>query len=249
MANPKPMNPLPGESPLCIKVSTPMLPTLETSSLNLRQVWSGHVTPADYEQHMSAIGQAQANAVLVRQNIERWAAVGARLLIAGAGTGQMFDYEAAVFLAPYDVTFSDINEQFLATLAARLQGTEFTSWRTQSDDLEQTILPGSYDLLIVVLVLEHIDWRKGVRSIARLAPPKCLIIIQVNPPGMTTAVTPTRVLPGTMRAVVAAGPRLVDSAELTGEMAQHGYQPLDSNSVDVPDGKQMLALAFERLTS
>ncbi len=213
--------------------------------MNLRQAWTGFVTPEDYELHMASIGQAQANAVLVREAVINWAAAGARLWIAGAGTGQMFDFASAAFLSPFDVTFSDINAQFLERLEARLAQSGLTQWRTQLDDLEQTALAGPFDMAAVVLVFEHIAWRKGIASIAKVAPARCLIVIQQNPAGMTAAVTPSRVPPGTMKAVVAAKPVLVDEAELIAEMATKGYRELERTISDVPDGKKMLALVFE----
>jgi hypothetical protein len=61
--------------------------------MTLREIWISQVEPDDYETHMAAIGQAQANARLVCDLFEAaGVAKGSRVLIAGAGTGQMFDY-------------------------------------------------------------------------------------------------------------------------------------------------------------
>ena len=63
---------------------------------SLRQAWTEIVTADDYEEHMASIGQAQAAAELT-EHLIRSASLTAsgRITIAGAGTGQMFD-----FLAP-----------------------------------------------------------------------------------------------------------------------------------------------------
>jgi len=214
-------------------------------NLSLRDAWSGHVTPEDYEQHMSAIGQAQANASLVRTAILKQTQPGANVRIAGAGTGQMFDYEHPGFLAPFQVTFSDINPEFLRHLERRLAGAQLAGWRTTIDDLENTRLAGPFDLLVVVLVFEHIDWRKGVASISLLAPRRCVIVIQQNPPGMSAAVSPTRTPPGTMKVFVEVKPVLIAAEELIAEMAAHAYRQLETLYSDVADGKKMCAILFE----
>jgi hypothetical protein len=217
--------------------------------LSLREAWCGCVTPDDYEQHMAAIGQAQANAALVREATRQWAPAGEAVLIAGAGTGQMLDYEGHEFLAPFDVTFSDINPLFLLCIEQRLARTQLTAWRTAADDLECTQLKGPFALVVIVLVFEHIDWRKGVESIARLAPVRCVIVIQENPPGMTSAVSPSRVPPGTMKAIVEAGPILVDAEELIATMAARSYRQIERIRSEVADGKKMCAIVFERSSS
>ena len=222
---------------------------VEKSMLSLRQAWSGRVTPDDYEQHMAAIGQAQANALLVREAIQRWAAPGAAVLIAGAGTGQMLDYEGHEFLTPYDVTFSDINPEFLRCIEQRLARTPLTAWRTAADDLECTQLAGPFALVVIVLVLEHIDWPKGLESIARLAPERCVVVIQENPPGMTSAVSPSRILPGTMKVFVEVKPVLIVAEELTAEMEIHSYRQIERVWSEVADGKKMSAIVFERTAS
>jgi hypothetical protein len=70
-------------------------------------------------------------------------------------------------------------------------------------------------LLLATLLLEHIDWRKGVEAITALNPAACGIIIQENPPGMTTAVTPGRRIPPSIAAAVKiAQPKLVPQDEM-----------------------------------
>ena len=57
------------------------------------------------------------------------------------------------------------------------------------DDIENTALDPDSDLLLATLLLEHIDWHRGVEVFAALRPATCGIIIQENPHGMTSAVT------------------------------------------------------------
>ena len=87
----------------------------------LRRAWTEIVTAADYDGHMASIGQAQAAADLTRCLIE-WASLpaGGSITIAGAGTGQMFDYLDPAVIRPYRLTCSDLNPAFLARLGDRL---------------------------------------------------------------------------------------------------------------------------------
>ena len=88
----------------------------------LRRAWTEIVTADDYEQHMAAIGQAQAAAELTV-----WMLGAAELregdavTIAGAGTGQMFEFLDASVFRPYQLTFADLNPAYLARLRRRLE--------------------------------------------------------------------------------------------------------------------------------
>ncbi len=204
----------------------------------LREAWLGHISIEDYERHMSAIGQAQANASLVEELFRRHApASGARVLFAGAGTGQCFDYLAPDALGGCYVTFADLNPVFLERLAARLGGREIA---TAVDDIEDSRLPGTFDLAIAILVLEHVDWRRAVASLARRCA-RVFAVIQRNPPGLAP-----RPLPGTLGVLHEVRMVLLDPAELTAALAREGFRLERSTSREVLDGKRMVALDFVR---
>src|SRR5713101_7078807 len=132
--------------------------------MTLRELWRRHIAADDYERHMAAVGQAEANAGLIQELFRDHAPPpGARLLFAGAGTGQCFDYLPANIVAPFRTTFSDINPGYLDRLSARIHGVDFT---TAVDDIESSQLAGAFDLAIVILVLEHVHWRKAVAGLA-----------------------------------------------------------------------------------
>src|SRR5882757_5614499 len=122
--------------------------------MTLREAWTTQVTAEDYEAHMARIGQAEANAGLLYDLFAEAAFMpGSRILIAGAGTGQMFDFLPADFLAGYGVTCSDINPAFLEKLSIRYP------CETVIDDIENSQLELGWGAIAVVLVLEHVDWR------------------------------------------------------------------------------------------
>src|SRR4051812_33774201 len=110
---------------------------------SLREAWAS-VNAGDYDAHMAAVGQAEANAHLVRRVLADHPPAGPRLVFAGAGTGQMFDYVSPDFLRPFEVTFTDISRPLLARLAQRLRDVapDWSAHREAVDDVEDTRLSG-----------------------------------------------------------------------------------------------------------
>lgn len=216
----------------------------------LRQAWASEIDPDDYDDHMRSIGQGPANADLAREMIERHPpAEGKALLVAGAGSGQMFDFVDSGFLFDYQVTFSDISQPFLDALKPRLDFAGLGKSRIVLDNLEQTQLPGPYAGALIVLVLEHLDWRAALASLNQIVTDVLWIIVQRNPETIGTAVTPGRVLPGTMAVVCdKVHPQLVPEAELIAELAGHGFQQTDMGERSVDDGKTMVGYVFRRST-
>ncbi|HKE21904.1 MAG TPA: hypothetical protein VKB88_05900 [Bryobacteraceae bacterium] len=214
--------------------------------LTLRRAWTEVVTAEDYEQHMAAIGQAQAAAELTRHLIDAAApAAGSRVVVAGAGTGQMLDYLDPAFLRPYRLAFADLNWLFLARLRARLARHALEA-ALVVDDIERSSLAHGPDLLLATLLLEHIDWRRGVEAFAALNPSAMGIIIQENPPEMTTAVTPGRRLPPSIaNALENAHPTLVPRGALIAAMAECGNACRLSVEREVADGKKLVGLLFD----
>ncbi|MCD6029871.1 MAG: hypothetical protein K0S78_2045 [Thermomicrobiales bacterium] len=211
----------------------------------LRRAWTEIVPAEDYEEHMRVIGQAQAAAALTQWLVaSAGLGDGSRVTVAGAGTGQMLEFLDAGVLRNYRLTFADLNPMYLAQLRERLAryGLEGV---VKNDDFEETRLDPGMDLLLATLLLEHIDWRRGVESIARLRPQACGIVMQENPPGMTTAVTPGRRIPPSLaKAMETAHATLVVREELVAAMAGRGFGLWGSAEREVADGKRLVALLF-----
>ena len=183
----------------------------------LREAWQERIAAADYDAHMAGVGQAQVNARIVGSFIDRWLNRPARVLVAGAGTGQLSDYAGDRVFEGLDVLFTDISPGLLDRLRARVATCSFKSVAIQIDDLEDTRIEGSVDAAIVVLVLEHIDWRRGVASLVRVGPRHCLVVIQRNPPQPIA-----RPLAGTLAVLHEAAPALVEPGDLQHLFAEHG---------------------------
>ena len=212
----------------------------------LRRAWTEIVTPADYEEHMARIGQAQAGADLTRHLLETASPCrGARVVFAGVGTGQMLDFLDVSRLRPFRLVFTDLNARFLESLKRRLAQLDLPA-EVAEDDFENTALAPGPDLLIATLLLENIDWRRGVETISALRPAACGIIIQENPPEMKSAITPGRALPPSMaEAASQAHPVLVPYAQLVAAFVAHAYQQVDTSSRDVADGKRLVSVLFQ----
>jgi len=207
--------------------------------LTLREAWTTRVTADDYEEHMARIGQAEANALLLRELLT---GVSGRVLIAGAGTGQMFGYLPGEFLAGCEVVCSDVNPTFLERLRSRFV------CETVLDDIEDSRLAPGFAAIAVVLVLEHVDWRRAVESLSRLEPERLVLIVQRNPAAVSAAVTPGRLPPGTMKVFAGeAPPKLVPVGELTEKLAGLGFEVVREEAREVQDGKTMTGLVLRRL--
>jgi hypothetical protein len=213
----------------------------------LRRAWTEIVTAEDYEEHMASIGQAQAAAELTQRLIQSASLQpNSRITIAGAGTGQMFDFLAPAVFGPHRLTCADLNPVFLARLRERLERHGLEA-EILEDDIERTALTPRPDLLLATLLLEHIAWPRGVEAFARLQPRTCAIVLQENPPNMSGAVTPGRRLPPSIaKAVETAHPTLVPRDDLIVAMTERGYPCRATEVREVADGKRLVGLLFGR---
>lgn len=188
---------------------------------------------------MASIGQAQANADLVA---ELFAVSppreGGSVWFAGAGTGQMFDFVDRGLLRPYRTTFSDINPDFLERLAARLQGSGLAI-ETRVDDVELPELAACFDLVVAVLVLEHVDWRRAVAGICALSAGRVFVVIQENPPDCVQ-----RAAVGTMQVLREIEPHDMDCDALVRAFEEKGFGLHRTSIREVADGKKMVGLEF-----
>jgi hypothetical protein len=213
----------------------------------LRDAWSRTITAEDYEAHMAAIGQAQANAALVAEYLQAQPpSRHASLLFAGAGPGQMFEYVSPEILLPFNVTFTDINAGFLNRLRTRLARTPGLRYSTVVDDLEHTTLSRRFDLVLEVLVLEHVEWRAALATLCKLTERELFVVIQENPPDDAMALTAIRDVPETMKVFREVHPTRIPSSDLQTEMKRHGFRRTYAAHKMVADGKKMVALGFWR---
>jgi len=211
----------------------------------LRHAWTQIVTGEDYDEHMASIGQAQAGADLTCQILGSAATpAGGCVVIAGAGTGQALDFVDPALFRPFRLTFTDLNPAFLARLSRRLDRHGLVA-SVLEDDIERTAIEPSPDLLLATLLLEHIDWHRGVEALTGLQPAACGIVIQENPEGMTSAITRGRQLPPSIAKAFEIGhATLVPRQDLVATFAERGYVCKDTWTRAVADGKKLVGLLF-----
>jgi len=214
----------------------------------LREAWTTIIQAEDYDAHMRAVGQAQANAELIRELFEeRPPASGTSILFAGAGTGQMFDFIAPDFLNPFQTTFTDLNAQYLEKLRLRLIETSGIQFKTVLDDIEHTELSGGFSLTIAVLLLEHVDWRKAIAALCKLSTERVFVILQENPPEMATAMRRDLPRVGSMEIFKRIDSHLIPAAMIEAEFANHNFRLVCTTRREVPDRKQMVAQEYARV--
>jgi hypothetical protein len=147
----------------------------------------------------------------------------------------MFEHCAPGLFTGYELFCSDINPAFLEKLRARCE------CRTVVDDIEDSRLEPGFSLIIAVLVLEHVEWRKALASLARLQPEHLLVVIQRNPEGAL----PYRARSGTMRLFGSeVEPNLLQSSALVEEFERVGFRLELQRERPVADGKAMVGLLF-----
>ena len=195
---------------------------------------------------MADVGQAQANAEIVRDlTIGLALAPDSKVLFVGAGPGQMFNHVSADFLQSFRLTFTDINQEFLSRLAERATAAGLTRFETIIDDVEESKLQEAVDLAVVVLVLEHVDWRKALENLIAMPCKRLVIVIQKNPPEMETNVSPHRPLRGSLQeASSGEQAHLIDEDDLTAFLAAREYVVAAKDERVVPDDKRMCGLLF-----
>jgi hypothetical protein len=215
---------------------------------NLRKAWTEIVTGEDLDHHLAAVGQAQANARLLVDMLSHSSLPsGAELLFAGAGTGQLFDYADVDALARYRWTCTDINERFLSALEERLRKAPTIRASVKVDDVEATGLRGPFDAAAAILLLEHIEWRKGITSLAGLHPEWMYIVIQRNEAAPDALTERPDLAPSIRAAAAIARPMLVPEPDLTAFLAEAGYAIQRRYQRAVPDEKTMVGLVYRRL--
>jgi hypothetical protein len=212
----------------------------------LRRAWKDLITAEDIDTHLHNVGQAAANASLVMDMLGS-ELTPCRVLVAGAGTGQMFDYTPASFLCGHQVVFTDINLTYLRRLRERVAG-RIPRCLAVLDDIEHSALCAVFDVVVAVLLLEHVEWRKALDTMTGWRPRRIHSIIQRNPPDLATMLAPTGPLPPSIAEFGRqAHPELLDEEELVEDLHGRSYRLECRRERAVPGGKAMVGLTFNRL--
>lgn len=215
-------------------------------SENSRRAWSEVVVGEEYDGHMAAVGQAAANAELLAEFFsEVEPSDGDRVLFIGGGTGQFLDYGDGHFLKDWEVVFTDISPTFLELLNARAAQADLPRYQAMLDDIEATRLKGPFWLAVLVLVLEHVDWKLALANLVKLGCRSALVIIQENPANLAENLSPNRKIPPSLeRASKLWSGHLVPWLELVDRFSALGYTLKSERSREVLDEKRMRGALF-----
>jgi hypothetical protein len=210
--------------------------------------WKEIVEPDDLDIHMLEAGQAEVNAHLVKRMFSLYPLdVGSTLYVPGCGTGQMFDFITPSELGNLNYIFADIKPEFLKKLKTRLPN-ELDA-KLLEDDIEQSGVKQKTDAALVVLLLQHIDWRRGLNNILATQPTK-LFLIEQQQLAKDSEINKTRKLRPSMEKFVAvAKTELLNLLELENFLKQKGYQKQWTHTESVPHTKRMVGFIFSKTIS
>jgi hypothetical protein len=201
------------------------------------------IPAADYESHMSDVGQSAA----LRDLFSRvYAATRpARLAILGCTTGSDF---AQVDPALTKVAAGlDINPQYIDIARTRWSGSDLTPHLIVGDVLEAELPAGTYDLVHAALLLEYVD---PLALLARIhtwlsTDGACSLITQEPSTGLP-AVSATRY--ESLRAL--AGQLTLRTADEVVSLANRaGFSETSRLALTLPGGKILVSTTFKRARS
>lgn len=212
-----------------------------------RDAWLRIVKPNELDSHMASIGQAEANASIVREMLHRFRlADDSKLLVHGCGSCQVFDYIPLSDFGKIRITFADLSSAMFEEARKRLEGVSDASYEFVIDDMEDSCLTGSYDAIMLVLVLLHVDWQLSLKNMLRHSPSLFFIIEQEQLPGVPSVTSTDGLPPSIRRYSEVAEMELVPRNELVSFMGSRGYSVRWTTTRPVPGEKSMMGFVFGR---
>ena len=213
-----------------------------------REAWLHVITPEDIDVLMAGNGQAEANAAHVRALLlAHPLGPNARLLVHGCGTCQVLDYLKPADFHGATITFADLSEPMLAFAKRRAASRHGLHYRFVIDDIEDTALTGTYEAVLLSMVLLHVDWNKALRNVVGLRPDCVYVIEQERNAGTPATGAVGRTLPlSIQRYAGTVAVKLVPRKGLIDSMKALGYGLVHLRETGVPDGKKMVGMVFAR---
>lgn len=213
-----------------------------------RKGWTEVITAEDFDYHMATIGQAETNSKIIREMFSEFPLPNnSKLLVAGCGTCQMFDYLEPKKIGTYQFIFSDINQSFFEVAKKRMKNFPEAEYKFVIDDIESTKINEKIDGVIAVLLLEHIDWKKGIDSFVKLKPNRIYLIIQVQDDKKSFVTKGMKLRPSIEEFSKIANPQPVKEQELSNYLKNKSYKLIKKIKRPVQDDKAMVGLVFEQI--
>lgn len=213
---------------------------------NLRKAWTEVIIADELDEHLKELGQAKVNAELCKTMLEDVElCYNAKLLVQGCGTGQIFDFIPAEIFTIYRTVFADINTTYLKNLEDRLISKNITSIKVTYDDAENTSFTQNFNGILSVLLLEQIDWKKGIDNKIKLNPEVIYLIIQEQSFNSSTVTINVKSRPSILKFAEMATPKIVPKNELEVYLKEYSYFKIKEYTIDVPNNKTMTGLIFK----
>lgn len=214
---------------------------------NLREAWTNIIAADELDAHLDDLGQAKVNAEIIKDMISEYHLPdSSKILLPGCGTGQIFDYLSPRLLKNFKLTFTDINQSFLIKLSERIFHTEITNYRYCVDDLENTKLQETFNGIIIVLVLEQLEWKKAVKTLVNYQPLYIYLIIQEQSHNSETITVNVRSRKSIRLFSEMANPQLVPREELTNLLLKENYKLCKTYEKVVLNNKIMVGLVYKK---
>ncbi len=212
-----------------------------------RRAWLEILKPEELDLHMASIGQAEANADIVRQMFAAFPLpAGSKLLIHGCGSCQMLDFLSLADLGDVVFTCADLSPAMLEVGKQRLEKVHHVKYSVVVDDIENSALRGRYEAVLLVLVLLHVDWRKSLENMIRLQPRRFYIIEQEQASGVSPVTVKEKLLPSLENYRAITEMTLVPRPDLTDFMKARGFAMSWRVTQPVPGDKAMAGYVFGR---
>ncbi len=208
-----------------------------------KEHWKNIVTPEDLDFHLRVVGQASVNASLVKKMLLLHPlASGSTIYVPGCGTGQMFDYFNPTEIGRFEWLFSDYNGDLALRVHERLS--KEIEFQVFVDDIENTKFTDKVDGALIVLLLQHINWRKALRNISRNEPKYIYCIIQDEDIYPQQESTRAELRSSIKKFSEVAETELIKESDLTSLLGSLTYKKVFQESVAVPESKRMVSLVY-----
>jgi ubiquinone/menaquinone biosynthesis C-methylase UbiE len=212
-----------------------------------REGWLNVIDAAELDSHMVSVGQAEANASLVKEMIGRVPLnEESRLLVHGCGTCQMFEYLDLADFGTKRITLADFSPKLLNVAEKRVKRLGESSLQIVQDDIENTALNPGFDAVLLVLVLLHVNWQKALESMVRLGVSSLYVIEQDQQQGTFNITSTANSLPSMQRFKEVVSPVLVPKEEMIDFLRKLGFSKVLSIEREVPGNKSMLGFVFSK---
>jgi SAM-dependent methyltransferase len=156
----------------------------------------------------------------------------------------MFDYVALENFGKVHLLCADLSPAMLEEGKKRLERFPIASWNVVLDDFEDSTLNCQFDAVLLVLLLLHVDWRRGLENMLRLNPSRFYIIEQDQASDVSSITKNESLLPSLEQYSEVAEMTLVPQRDLVEFMNSHGYRQEWSSSRPVPGNKRMVGSVF-----